>query len=145
MGGDTYDEGGEDYYVAEPGGRFGLRRSVCGRHGSAQEGGLTASFLFRLIYSYYNGNFTYQEDKDMAIYRFIKIRGKQGAHTGYFVPHMYQLVPCWHVLKTFGLDYIKERLSGWTIWYVLTEDDYIRAVDALNELKKTRLFDYKVM
>ena len=80
----------------------------------------------------------------MPIYKFIKIKGKEGAFTGYFVPRLYQLVPCWNVLKTFGLPYIKERLSGWTIWYVTNENDFNQAITTLNELKKTRLFDYKV-
>lgn len=80
----------------------------------------------------------------MGIYRFIKIKGEDGARTGYFVPRIYQLTCNWKVLKTFGFSYIKERLSGWTVWWVENEDDYIRAIKTLNELKKTRLFDYKV-
>ena len=80
----------------------------------------------------------------MPIYKFIKIKGKEGAWTGYFVPHLYQLLPSWNVLRAFGLPYIKERLTGWTVWYVTTEEDFVRAVDTLNELKKTRLFDFKV-
>lgn len=80
----------------------------------------------------------------MAFYKFIKIRGEGGSRTGYFVPHMYQLTCNWSVLKAFGLPYIKERLTGWTIWWVENEDDYIQAIKTLNELKKTRIFEYKV-
>ena len=80
----------------------------------------------------------------MTIYKFIKIKGPEGARTGYFVPNLYQLVWGWNVLKAFGLPYVKERLTGWTIWWVKNEDDYIRAIETLDELKKTRIFDYKV-
>lgn len=80
----------------------------------------------------------------MAFHKFIKIKGKGGSRTGYFVPRMYQLVCGWHVLKAFGFPYIKDRLSGWTVWWVENEDDYIQAIKTLDELKKTRIFDYKV-
>lgn len=80
----------------------------------------------------------------MAFYKFIKIKGEGGSRTGYFVPHMYQLVCSWSVLKAFGLSYIKERLTGWTIWWVENEDDYNQAIKTLNELKKIRIFEYKV-
>lgn len=78
------------------------------------------------------------------VYKFIKIKGSDGKNTGYFVPQMYQLCCNRHVLKAFGLPYIKERLAGWTIWWVENEEDYIQAIKTLNELKKTRLFDYRV-
>lgn len=77
-------------------------------------------------------------------YKFIKIKGSDGPNTGYFVPRMYQLGWSKSVLKAFGLPYIKERLAGWTIWYVTNEEDYRNAIKTLNELKKTRIFDYKV-
>lgn len=80
----------------------------------------------------------------MGIYKFIKIKGPDGKNTGYFVPNLYQLVCNWSVIKTFGFSYIKERLTGWTVWWVKNEEDYIQAIKALNELKKTRIFDYKV-
>lgn len=80
----------------------------------------------------------------MGFYKFIKIKGKEGSHTGYFVPRMYHLGFNKNVLKAFGLEYIKERIAGWTIWWVENEDDYINAIKTLNELKKTRLFDFKV-
>ena len=78
-------------------------------------------------------------------HKIIKIRGTEGAMTGYFVPRMYQLVWSWNVVKAFGLPYIKERLNGWTIWWVDNEEDFARAVNTLNELKKTRWFDFKVV
>ena len=80
----------------------------------------------------------------MAIYKFIKIRGPEGARTGYFVPRLYQLGWSWNVVKVFGLSYVKERLTGWTIWWVDNEYDYVRAIKRLDELKKTRIFDYKM-
>lgn len=80
----------------------------------------------------------------MAFHKFIKIKGPEATRTGYFVPRMYQLVWSWSVLKAFGLSYVKERLTGWTIWWVENEADYGRAIETLNELKKTRIFDYKV-
>lgn len=81
----------------------------------------------------------------MGFYKFIKIRGVEGARTGYFVPRLYQLVCCWNVLRAFGLSYVLARLAGWTIWWVDNEDDYLRAVKTLDELKNTRLFDYEVI
>ena len=80
----------------------------------------------------------------MAFHKFIKIKGREGANTGYFVPRLYQLCWGWNVLKAFGLPYIKERLTGWTIWWVDSEEDFARAIETLEELKKTRIFDYKV-
>lgn len=80
----------------------------------------------------------------MAFHKFIKIKGREGANTGYFVPRMYQLVWSWTTLKVFGLSYVKERLAGWSIWWVNNEEDYIQAIKTLDELKKTRIFDYKV-
>lgn len=78
------------------------------------------------------------------MYKFIKIKGPDGPTTGYFVPRMYQLHPNRYVLKSWGLYYIKERLAGWTIWWVDNEEDYRRAIETLNELKKTRIFKYMV-
>ena len=80
----------------------------------------------------------------MAIYKFIKIKGRDGANTGYFVPKLYKLGCSLRTLKAFGLPYVKDRLGGWTIWWVSNEEDYVRAIETLNELKKTRVFDYKV-
>lgn len=79
----------------------------------------------------------------MGFYKFIKIKGKEGSRTGYFVPRMYQLSFNKYVWKIFGFKYLKERLTGWTIWWVENEADYINAINTLNELKKTRIFDFK--
>ena len=78
------------------------------------------------------------------MYKLIKIKGPDGKHTGYFVPRMYQLCMNRYVLKAFGLKYIKDRLDGWTVWWVDNEDDFNKAIETLNELKKTRIFKYMV-
>ena len=80
----------------------------------------------------------------MEFYKFIKIKGVEGDRTGYFVPHLYHLAFNWRELKYFGFKFVKERLAGWTIWFVDNKDDYIQAIKTLDELKKTRIFDYKV-
>lgn len=80
----------------------------------------------------------------MGFYKFIKIRGMEGKTTGYFVPNLYRLDFSLRELNLFGLQFVKERLNGWTIWWVLNEADYINAIKTLNELKKTRIFDFKV-
>lgn len=63
---------------------------------------------------------------------------------GYYVPRLYRLTFYLRELKEVGFLFVKERLKGYSIWYVTNEEDYIRAVETLNELKKTRLFDFKV-
>lgn len=78
------------------------------------------------------------------MYKFIRIKGPDGANTGYFVPRLYKLVCNKTVLKVFGLSYVINRLKGWTIWWVKNEEDYINAIKTLDELKKTRIFDYEV-
>ena len=75
--------------------------------------------------------------------KFIKIKGKEGNNTGYFVPRLYRLHFCLGELKCFGFRFVKERLAGWSIWWVNDENDYIQAIEALNELKKTRIFVYE--
>lgn len=79
----------------------------------------------------------------MAFHKFIKIKGRDGDGTGYFVPRLYRITRRTG-LKVFGLSYLKERLAGWTIWWVDNEEDYIQAIKTLDELRKTRIFDYKV-
>ena len=81
----------------------------------------------------------------MTFYKFIKIKGEDRARTGYFVPHLYHLAFNWHELKHVGFQFVKERLAGWTIWWVENEDDYNRAIKTLDELKKSRIFEYKVI
>lgn len=80
----------------------------------------------------------------MSIYKFIAIKGKEGRMTGYYVPRLYGLSFSFRELRQIGLTFAKERIKGWSIWYVTNEEDYIRAIKTLDELKKTRLFDYKV-
>ena len=80
----------------------------------------------------------------MSIYKFIKIKGPESAKTGYFVPHLYQLVWSRKIVKAFGLPYVIDRLKGWTIWWVENETDYALAIKTLDKLKKTRIFDYKI-
>lgn len=81
----------------------------------------------------------------MAFYKFIKIKGPDDSkRTGYFVPRLYHLAFSLRELKCFGFQFVKERLAGWSIWWVDNEDDYKQAVKTLDELKKTRVFDYKV-
>lgn len=77
-------------------------------------------------------------------YKFIKIKGPDGANTGHFVPNMYRLDFNRYELRNFGLHFIKERLNGWTIWFVQNEADYNRAIETLKELRKTRIFDFMV-
>jgi hypothetical protein len=80
----------------------------------------------------------------MSFYKFIKIKRLEGKNTGYFVLHLYKLHFNRYELRNFGFFFIKERLKGWTIWWVDSEESYIQAVKTLNELKKTRIFDFKV-
>lgn len=82
----------------------------------------------------------------MAIYKFIKTKGtcRCTKGIGYFVPRMYGFPFILRELKEFGFRFVKERLKGWTIWYVTNEEDYINAIKTLDELKKTHLFTYKV-
>lgn len=80
----------------------------------------------------------------MAIYKFIKIRGREGAMTGYFVPRLYHIGFDRYTLKVFGLPYVLDRLTGWTVWWVDNEEHFTQAIKTLDELKKTRIFDYRV-
>ena len=79
------------------------------------------------------------------MHKFIAIRGAEGARTGYFVPHLYRLVWSRTTWKTFGLTYVIARLTGWTIWWTDTERRYALAIRTLYELKKVRIFTYKVL
>ena len=78
------------------------------------------------------------------MHKFIKIKGPEGARTGYFVPRLYQLASIRLGMKIFGFSYLKDRLAGWTYWWVDNEHDYERAIMILNRLKNSRIFDYKV-
>lgn len=79
------------------------------------------------------------------MYKFILIKGAEGAKTGFFVPRLYQLTLSKMVLKVFGLRYLLIRLKGWTIWWVENDRDYSNAIKTLDELKKTRIFTYKTL
>lgn len=75
--------------------------------------------------------------------KFIRLKGREAANTGYFVPRLYRMYR--HVgMKIFGLSYLKYRLQGWTIWWVQNEDDYSNAIKELHELQKTRIFTMQV-
>lgn len=80
----------------------------------------------------------------MGFYKFIKTKGEGAKNIGYFVPNMHRLDFSLWELKLFGLQFLKERLSGWTIWYVTDDEKYTRAIETLDELKKTHIFTYKV-
>lgn len=79
------------------------------------------------------------------MYTFIKMRGPDSANTGYFVHRMYKLTGLRYGLKIFGFSYIKDRLNGWTYWWVNDEADFENAKKALKELRKTRIFEYLVL
>ena len=46
------------------------------------------------------------------MHKFIKIKGPDSIHTGYFVPRLYYIGWSWSAIKIFGIPYIKDRLSG---------------------------------
>lgn len=80
----------------------------------------------------------------MALYKFIKTKGEGADTVGYYVPHMYRFDFSFKELKIFGLQFLKERMDGWCIWYVENEDDFAVAIEMLEKYKKTHLFAYKV-
>ena len=80
----------------------------------------------------------------MSYRKFIKTKGVDGANIGYFVPRMFMWQFMWIELRIVGLQFVKDRLCGWTIWWVGSEEDFTTAIKTLNELKKTHTFDYKI-
>ena len=78
------------------------------------------------------------------IYKYIKTRGPEGARTGYFVPCLYSIPFTWSAVRDYGLDYVLDRLNGWSVWWVDSKENLDQAIKTLDELKKTRLFDYIV-
>lgn len=78
------------------------------------------------------------------MYKFIRIKGERAKTIGYFVPRLYRIDFHWWTLKRYGFPYLRDRLSGWYIWWVDNEEDLKRAVEGLNELKKTNIFKYEV-
>lgn len=80
----------------------------------------------------------------MEFYKFIKIKGVSSKRIGFWVPHLYRLDFSWWELEIYGLRFAKERLNGWTIWWVRNEHDYNQAIEMLNDLKRTHVFEFKV-
>ena len=79
----------------------------------------------------------------MAFYKFIRTKGPDGKNIGYYAPRMYHL-PDGIALKIFTFQYVKDRLAGWTYWWVDNKDEYIRTMEKLDELRKTHAFIYQV-
>lgn len=80
----------------------------------------------------------------MGFYKFIKIKGPGCGNIGYFVPRMFKLPFMWSELRIVGLQFVLDRLAGWTVWWVRNEEEFTTAIKTLKELRKTRVFDYKV-
>ena len=79
----------------------------------------------------------------MSFYKFIKIKGADRKIAGYVAPRVYRLDFSLKELKIVGFRFVKERLSGWTIWWVSNEDDFNRAVKMLNQLKETHDIEFE--
>lgn len=82
----------------------------------------------------------------MGFYRFIKVKsvGDVSKYIGYSIPRMYRLDFDWRELKLFRFQFVKERMNGWTIWWVENENDYQIAITKLNELNNVLPITYKV-
>lgn len=78
------------------------------------------------------------------MYKFIRIKGERAKIIGFFVPRLHRLDFDWWTWKRLGFPYLRDRLSGWSIWWVDNEEDLKRAIEGLNELKKTNIFTYEV-
>lgn len=76
------------------------------------------------------------------MHKFIRTIGKEAKRIGYFIPRLYCLNNTRIGLKIFGLDYLRYILKGERIWLTDNEDDYVKAVEGLKELKKTHEFDF---
>lgn len=81
----------------------------------------------------------------MGFHKIIKTKGESSQNIGFFVPKMFRLDFSLQELKQFGFEFLKERLSGWTIWWVRNEEEYVQAIEALDELKNTYVFTYEVI
>lgn len=79
----------------------------------------------------------------MAFHRFIKTKGERANVIGYYAPRLYRLDLGSTALKIFGFSYLKDRLSGWYYWWVDSEENFVNATRALDELMKTNMFTYK--
>lgn len=73
----------------------------------------------------------------------IRIKGRDRDRVGYWTPHLYLLSFSWRELKYVGLEFVKTRLAGWTIWWS-DNDDLITTIGTLNKLKTKMSFDYEV-
>ena len=80
----------------------------------------------------------------MEVYRFIAFKGNDSKKLGYRIPRLYPLFFRISELKQVGFWLVKERLKGWTIWFVTNDEDYKVAKEAIKELKKSHKFDFKV-
>lgn len=77
------------------------------------------------------------------MYKFIKTAGKEAKTIGYLVsPILYGLHGIRIGLRIFGFDYLRYILKGEKIWWTDNEDDYVKAIEDLKELKKTHAFDF---
>lgn len=74
----------------------------------------------------------------------IAIKGKRadGVPVGYLVPRLIQLT-WFYGLKEFGLQYLWDRLCGWTVWFTVNQEDYDVAFAKLRELQKAHKFMFK--
>lgn len=78
------------------------------------------------------------------MHKFIRIKGERAKTIGFYVPRLYHLNFDWWTLRRFGLRYLRDRLSGWHIWWVENEEDLKTALDGLHELQKTNIFKIQV-
>lgn len=83
----------------------------------------------------------------MGFYKIIKIKGigDSGKYIGYATPRMYRLDFNWRELRVVRLKFVKERLKGWTLWWVENEKDCHAAIMKLNEVKNILPIDYEVL
>lgn len=77
-------------------------------------------------------------------HKLLKTKGPDGATIGYFVRGLYRFGWSRVLLKLLGFSYVKDLLTGWTFWWIDNEDDYVRIMTTIDELRKTRKFIYKV-
>ena len=78
----------------------------------------------------------------MMFYKFIRTIGREAKTIGYYLPNLYGFHNIRYGLKIFGFKYLYYVLKGDKIWWVYSEDDYVKAVDDLKELKKTHSFNF---
>ena len=76
------------------------------------------------------------------MYKFIRTFGKEAKTIGYFIPRLYGLSGMRIGLKIFGINYIRYILKGEKIWWTDNEDNYVKAIEGLKELRKTHEFGF---